>query len=179
MATMDGKFMTRTGTGLHLLFAALLLLLLVAVRPAMASTAIQAVTSPGGITAWLVHEPSIPVISLNVSFAGGGAMDPPARKGAAYMVSGLLDEGAGEMDSLTFQTRLEELAIRLSFDAGPDSFRGSLRTLTENRDEAFEMMRLALTEPRFDAEAVERIRRQILGGLLAEAKDPGRIASRT
>jgi len=164
--------------GLRVLLSCVILLCLVAVRPAGA-TAIEQVTIAGGITAWLVREPAIPVISLNVSFAGGGVMDPPERKGAAHMVSGLLDEGAGELDALAFQTRLEELAIQMSFDAGPDRFTASLKTLSGNRDAAFGLLQLALTEPRFDEDAVERIRRQIVNGLIAEAKNPRTIASRT
>jgi zinc protease len=53
-----------------------------------------------------------------------------------------------------------------------------LRTLTENRDTAFELLRLALTEPRFDAEPVERIRGQILAGLARQSEDPDSIVGR-
>ncbi len=146
---------------------------------ANALTEIQKVTSPGGITAWLVREPSIPVISLNFAFKGGGALDPKGKEGLANLVSGLLDEGAGEMDSLAFQTRLEELAIGLGFDADRDNFYGNLRTLSRNSDAAFELLRLALTEPRFDAEPIERIRRQIVVKLTRDEEDPGTVAART
>jgi zinc protease len=147
--------------------------------PAIAqATQITEVKSPGGITAWLVHEPRIPVISLSVEFMAGGLYDPPGKKGTANMASGLLDEGAGDMDALAFQQRLEDLAVSLSFDSGRDSFSGNLKTLSHNRDEAFEMLRLALTAPRFDQDAVERIRQQVLVGLKRAEKDPDTIANR-
>ncbi len=122
------------------------------------ATKIQAVRSPGGITAWLVQERTIPLLSINFSFAGGATLDDPARKGTGNMVSVLLDEGAGPYNALAFQTRLEELAVRMSFSADRDSFSGNMRTLTANCDAAFELLRLALNEPRFGTEAVERMR---------------------
>ena len=137
------------------------------------------VVSPGGLKAWLVRDSAVPVIALRFSMRGaGGAVDPVGKKGLSNMVSGLIDEGAGELDSLAFQTKLEERAISLRFSSGRDGFRGNLRTLSEYRAEAFEMMRLALTAPRFDAEPVERIRRQIITGLIRDQEDPDTVAAR-
>ena len=136
------------------------------------------VVSPGGIEAWLVEEHGIPILSLKAVFRGGAVFDPQGLEGRAYMASGLLDEGAGPYDSQAFQARLEDLAIRLRFDAGFDSFSVNLKTLSENGDEAFEMLRLAMNEPRFDAEPVERIRGQIQVQLARSAEDPDRLASR-
>ncbi|MDP6874680.1 MAG: pitrilysin family protein [Alphaproteobacteria bacterium] len=143
------------------------------------ATKVQEVLSPGGIKAWLVEEPTIPLLSVSFSFSGGASLEAPSRKGTGNLVSGLLDEGAGPYNSLAFQTRLEELAVRMSFDADKDSFSGSLRTLSVNRDAAFEMLRLALNEPHFEAVAVERIRRQILTGLIKDKESPNSIAGRT
>lgn len=145
---------------------------------ARAMTPIQTVTSPGGITAWLVQDDSIPLIAVSFSFRGGSAADPQGRKGVANMLSGLLDEGAGEMDSLAFQTRLQTLAVYLNFDAGRDHFYGGLRTLSRNRDEAFELLRMALNEPRFDPEPVERIRAVLETNLRRSEQNPSALASR-
>lgn len=148
-----------------------------AVPPASA-VEVARVISPGGIEAWLVEEHGIPILSLRAVFRDGAVLDPAGREGRAYMASGLLDEGAGAYDSLAFQGRLEDLAIHLRFDAGLDSFSVNLKTLSENSEQAFEMLRLALTEPRFDAEPVERIRGQIQVQLARGAENPDRIASR-
>ena len=119
---------------------------------------IQRVTSPGGIEAWFVRDGSVPIISMNFAFKGGAALDPKGKEGLADMVSGLLDEGAGELDSRAFQAALKDISASISFDAGQDRFRGSMRTLSRNRDAAFRLLQLAVTKPRFDAEPVERIR---------------------
>jgi zinc protease len=140
---------------------------------------VERVVSPGGIEAYLINEPSIPFLSLALHFKGGAALDPPGKEGRAYMVSGLLDEGAGELDSQAFRTELEDRAIRLSFDAERDSFSGQLKTLSEHRERAFELLRLALVAPRFDPEPVERIRNQIQAELRRRAEDPDYLVSLT
>lgn len=143
--------------------------------PAQAVT-VERVVSPGGIEAWLVQDHANPIIAMDIAFRGGSSVE--GKAGLAHMVSGLLDEGAGPLDSQTFQGKLEDLAIELSFNTGKDSFRGSLKTLTENRDTAFDLFRLALTQPRFDKEPVERVRGQILTSLARELQSPDAVAAR-
>lgn len=146
---------------------------------AAAAPEILEIESAKGVKAWLVREPSIPIISVEIAFRGGTITDPDGKEGLANMVSGLLDEGAGDFDSTTFQKRLQELAIGFSASANKDTFRIGMRTLVENRDEAFRLLGLALSSARFDPVPVERIRRQITVGLTRDAEDPDRIASHT
>ena len=155
-----------------LLFAPLL-------APASASAMnIERVTSPKGIEAWLIREPAIPVIAMSFAFTGGSSQDPAGKAGVANMVSGLLDEGAGDLDSKTFQAALDQYSIAMSFDADHDSFQGSLKTLSENRDQAFKLLKLALTVPHFDPEPVERIRAQIASTIRSNENDPEDVASK-
>lgn len=139
---------------------------------------IQRVVSPGGIEAWLVEERAIPMMSLRFIFRGGGALDPPGKEGLARLVSGMLDEGAGGLDSRAYQRAVDDNAVRLGFDAGLDEFSGSIQTLTERRGAAFELLALALTEPRFDEDALERVRAQLLRGLERETQNANRLARR-
>lgn len=151
--------------------------LLLFTLPAGAVT-VEKVTSPKGIEAWLVRDHSNPIIAMEVAFRGGAAHDPAPKSGLAGMMAALLDEGAGPYDSQAFQQVLEDKVITLGFNAGRDSFAGHLKTLSENRDTAFDLFRLSLTQPRFDKEPVERIRGQLLAGLMRESQDPNSQASR-
>ncbi len=156
-----------------------LLIFLAALAPISArAIEVQRVTSPGGIEAWLVEDHANPIISLSIAFRGGAALDPKDKAGLANMVSTLLDEGAGDLKSQDFQRRLEDLSVRLHFSAGRDNFSGRLRTLTRNRDAAFGLLKLALAKPRFDADAVARMRRQIMAGLRQGLENPNAIAGR-
>jgi zinc protease len=138
---------------------------------------IQVVKSPGGITAWLVEEHAVPLIAMRFAFEGGSAQAPLGKEGVAHFLGGMLDEGAGDLDSKTFQERMEAIAMRMSFDDARDAFYGSLETLSENRDQAVALLALALSKPRFDADAVDRVRGQLLAGLAYAARDPDRVAS--
>jgi zinc protease len=160
------------------IFAALLALtaLLLPVSRAEAMK-IQVVKSPGGITAWLVEEHAVPLIAMRFAFEGGSAQAPLGKEGVAHFLGGMLDEGAGELGAKEFQERMEAIAMRMSFDDARDAFYGSLETLSENRDQAMALLALALGKPRFDADAVDRVRSQLQAGLAYAARDPDRVAS--
>ena len=137
---------------------------------------IKRVVSPGGITAWLVEDHTNPLLAMNFSFSSGSSTDPVDRVGVANFLSGMLDEGAGDLDSAAFQKRRDELAFRLSFDAGRDFFEGSFETLTRNREASVELLRKAITGPRFDPEPLERVRQQILLAARNRNDDPQQLA---
>lgn len=140
---------------------------------------IQEVTSPGGITAWLVEDHSVPVIALKFAFRNtGAALDPAEKQGISRLLSNTLDEGAGELDSQAFQKEIKDKSIALSFASGRDHFAGNIKTLTKNKDRAFELMNLALTQPRFDEPAVNRMRLANQARIRSSLADPSWIAAR-
>lgn len=146
--------------------------------PSFAAAKVQRLVTPGGIEAWFVQDATVPVIAMEYAFGGGAAQDPKDKSGTANMVASLMDEGAGDLDSAAFRERMERRAIELSFTAQRDYLRGSLRMLKEHRDEAFDLARLAVTSPRFDAPDIERIRAQIMSGLRRESTNPNSLATR-
>ena len=152
-------------------------LLIAFALPAQADIDIQTVTSPGGITAWLVNEPDIPFTALEIRFRGGTSLDAPGKRGAINLMTALIEEGTGDLDSVGFARARDSLAASYSFSADQDSVGVSARFLTENRDQAVDLLRRALTEPSFDAEAIERVRGQVLAGLRQDSKNPGTLAN--
>jgi zinc protease len=153
-------------------------LLAMAATPSHAAAKIQRLVSPGGIEAWFVQDATVPLIAMEYAFSGGAAQDPADKAGVGNMVASLLDEGSGDLDSKTYHERLERRAIELSFSSSRDTFRGSLRMLKDNKDEAFDLLQMALTSPRFDAADVERIRAQVISGLRRDTTNPSSLASR-
>ncbi|MHA1545701.1 MAG: M16 family metallopeptidase, partial [Alphaproteobacteria bacterium] len=146
--------------------------------PALGEVKIQRVESPGGIVAWLVEEHSNPIISVEVAFSGGAVRDPQGKSGLSYLLSATLDEGAGDLDSQSFRKALNDHAIEISFEASRDIFQGSMKTLTMNQTRAFDLLKLALTKPRFDPEPVARMRRDITAMITRNTERPGTQASR-
>lgn len=139
---------------------------------AQAEVAIQEVKSEKGVTAWLVEDYSVPIITIRFVFEGGSTQDPPGKEGLAQLMSGLFDEGAGDLDSEAFQVRLDDAGAEMRFGAGRDTIYGSMRMLADQKDEAFELLRLAIGQPRFDAAPIDRIRAQMVSGIIAGARDP-------
>jgi zinc protease len=138
---------------------------------------IEKVVSSKGITAWLVEDHTLPLLSMQFGFRGGSSQDPKGKEGLAYFVSGMMDEGAGEIKSQEFQEKLQNLAISISFDANRDVMTGGIRTLTKNREEAFNLLRLVVTSPRIDQDAFERVREQILSIIKIDQEDPENVAA--
>lgn len=140
---------------------------------------IQEIASPAGITAWLVEDHAVPIIALKFAFKDSGAAhDPEEKQGLTQLASNTMDEGAGEIPSREFQKILRDEAITLRFYAGRDSFGGEIKTLAQRKDKAFELLKLALTAPRFDEEPVERMRRANQSRLRSALSDPDWIAAR-
>ncbi|MGL5362670.1 MAG: M16 family metallopeptidase [Bosea sp. (in: a-proteobacteria)] len=149
-----------------------------AIAPSSTNTLkVQRVMASCGVEAWLVEEHALPMIAFEFTFENGSTRDPAGLGGTAYLVSGLIDEGAGDLDSEAFQARLADQAIDLSFSARSDAFSGSMRCLTRHKAEAFALLALALNEPRFDADAVARVKGQVISGLKRAAQNPDSICS--
>ncbi|MBL4751303.1 MAG: insulinase family protein [Amylibacter sp.] len=145
----------------------------------LAETDIQEITTKGGITAWLVEEHSIPFIALEVSFKGGASLDAPDKAGATYLMTGLLEEGSGDMDATAFSKETEGLAASFGYDAGRDSVSISAQVLTENRDQALALLKQALMQPTFNEVAFDRVKKQVISIVQSSETDPGDIAGRT
>lgn len=140
---------------------------------------IEQVTSPGGIKAWLVSDDTIPLVAVDIAFTdAGAAQDPEGKAGRANLMSAMLDEGAGDLDSVAFQTALRDDAVRLSFDQSRDHFYAALQVISSNLTGGFDLLALALTEPRFDEEAIGRMKSSITVSLRNELNDPDAIAAK-
>ena len=147
--------------------------------PLKAAVEIQEVTSPGGIQAWLVQENSIPFVSLEIRFLGGSSLDPDGKRGVTNLMTATIEEGAGDMDAAAFAEARDGLAASFQFRVTDDALSVSVQMLTENRDEASALLRQALVNPRFDQDAVDRVRAQVLSGIRSDINDPNWIANRT
>lgn len=143
------------------------------------ATPVEEFTTPGGLSVWIVREPSLPLWTMKISFAGAGAAyDAKGKEGRATMLASLLMEGAGEMDSAAFNSALESHAIRMNMFVDADMFHISLSSLSEHSEEALRLLGLALTQPRFDDEALARSQRQALSIIKQQQQEPRFLVSK-
>ncbi|SLN43505.1 M16 family metallopeptidase [Roseisalinus antarcticus] len=146
---------------------------------AQAEIEVQEVTSPGGTDAWLVETHEIPFVAVEIFFRGGASLDREGKRGAANLMTALIEEGSGDLDAQAFQIELETMAAEFSYDVYDDALTVSARFLTDNRDAAVALLNQSLTDPRFDEPAIERVRGQVLSNIRSDAQDPNDIASET
>lgn len=145
--------------------------------PARAGVDVKEIETTGGLSVWMVEDHTIPFVALELRFRGGTSLDAPGKRGEVNLMTALLEEGAGELDARAFTRETEALAASFSYDAGADAVSVSARFLSENRDEALALLRETLINPRFDDDAIERVRAQVLAGIRSDATDPSSIAS--
>ena len=139
---------------------------------------VQDVTSPKGIKAWLVEAHGIPIISMDFSFEGGSSLDAKGKDGSASLMASLLTEGAGDMTSAAFKAETTRLNMSLSFNSSADYVDGSFSCLSENCGEALALLKLAVTKPRFEADAFARLQQQTLQSIQQRDRDQSSIANK-
>ncbi|HSS13484.1 MAG TPA: pitrilysin family protein [Rhizomicrobium sp.] len=127
---------------------------------------------------WFAEDHTVPIIAFNISLPAGSAYDPAGKAGLAAFAGAMIDEGAGGLDSKAFHEALANRAISFSARAERDYLVISISTLKENAPEAMHLLQLALTRPRFENEALQRVRAQIIQSLQQEQAEPQRLASR-
>ena len=160
--------------GVRYLSTTVVMLLVAAfvVVPANAELSIREIVSPKGVKAWFVEDYTIPLIAINFAFRGGSTQDPAGKEGLANLMTGLFDEGAGDLDSDAFQEAIDDAAAEMRFSASRDAMYGSVRILADQLDDAVPLIELAINEPRFDPDPIERIRSQIVAAITARERDP-------
>jgi zinc protease len=152
--------------------------LLLVTAPAFAVVQFQQITSPQGIDGWLVEDYSVPIITIRFAFEGGATQDPAGKEGLSDLITALFDEGAGHLDSEAFQIRLDDAGAEMAFASDLDAVYGSMRLLADQRDEALGLLKLAIQEPRFDQNPIDRMRAQLVTGIVASARDPQTAAQK-
>lgn len=139
---------------------------------------IQQFTTPGGVSVWLVEEPSIPILSLRMAWTAGETNDPEGLEGLTNAMVYHMNEGAGELDAQGFFKGMEELNMSFSCGASNESTYCNASMLTDNADASFDMIALAFAEPRFDDGPFERFKREQEVSLQTRETNPQFLAAR-
>jgi len=142
-----------------------------------AAASITEVTADNGVKGWLAEDHSLPIIVFSVTFkSAGAAYDPEKKQGLSAMAASMLDEGAGDLDSLAFHKELENNAIRFGAESGYDNFHITVKTLAKNRDKALSLLSLALDKPRYDEDAILRMKNAITAIIKKRGGEPAYLA---
>jgi zinc protease len=161
------------GAGLIRLAAAILLIGLAAAIPHKAEAArIQRVVSSGGIVAWLVESPAVPLVRMTIAFRGGTSQDPEDKPGLAHFTAWMFDEGAGNMDTAALSHAKKMLGAGHDKNATAESFDVTYAMLSENAEASFDILRQMFTEPRYDEDAMTRARNETIRTIEGLRRNP-------
>jgi len=152
------------------------ILLLSSIQTAFAYIDVQSVESETGISAWLVEDSRLPIATINVSWRGGSAVDPEGLEGLTNLMASLIDEGADDLDSLAFKNEMARLGATMLFDVSRDQISANIQLLTINRADTISLVAKAINTPRFDEDAVARIKGEITAYLKFQKQDPATMA---
>lgn len=127
----------------------------------------------GDLTAWLLEDHTVPLISVHFLFQNAGsAHDPINQEGRALLTAETLALGAGQNDRFAFWEILEKNGVMLSFNAKRDDFSGALTTPSANKETAFQLLRDVFCAPRFSEKDVKISKMQILEALKRQKEHP-------
>ena len=135
------------------------------------------VTSPGGITAWLVSESFVPMVAMEVAWKGGGYAEPMGKDGAGWVLAYMMNEGAGDLDTSAYGARMQDLNMEFACGVWVDWTTCSMSTLKDTADESFDMMKLAFSKLRLDNEPLERAKREMTVNIDRNKSNPRSVAS--
>ena len=136
----------------------------------------QKIHTKNGTQIWHQYTPNLPMVSMKISFPIGTTSDPLGKKGLATLVASTMDEGAGDLDSSAFQDLLNQYNMELHYSASHLYFTLNLSFLNYDKDIAIKLAGLSLSEPRFDKDAVDLMKSQIIAMLENKKASPTAIA---
>jgi zinc protease len=144
--------------------------------PKFALPAIQKQKLSNGLEVWLVRQPELPIISMNLVFKTGGTVDPAGKSGLASMTSNLIDDGTKTRSAIDIANGLSNIGATLGTSSGWDSANVSMQTLTRNLDKALEIFSDVVVNPTFPEKELETARGRALNGLRQRKDNPNAIA---
>lgn len=133
---------------------------------------VQEFTTPKGIKVRYRHDATTPVIAVCFSFDAGSAYDKNGLEGTATLLASMMTEGTHKRDGEELSALLQDLAVDLSYTASTEYFSGSLTTLRENKDKAFDLLKETFFDSSYAPEAFDRVRKKRLTVLAMKEHDP-------
>ena len=133
------------------LVALTLTLIFALIAPANAAPVIQHWQTANGARVYFVPAPELPMVDVSVIFDAGGVRDEKAKGGLSQLTSGLLDDGAGNLNADQIAEHFEGLGAQFSTHADSEMATVSLRSLSKPDilKSALDVMALVLRQPTF------------------------------
>ncbi len=129
-----------------------------------------------GLPVFFVEKNDLPIVQFALSIDAGSRFDPPGKNGLAHLLSVLLEQGAGELDTFQLGDELERHGIIFDSSVQDENATLTFLSLSEKFDKALELFSLILFEPRLSQKDFEREKRKQITELLSSLSEPSYLA---
>ncbi len=144
--------------------------------PALAAPP-RALDVGAGEQVWFQEDHTVPMVAVTIALPAGSVYDPKGKEGLAAFAAYLFNEGAGPLNAEAYQAQIADRAIQLTMSPDRDWLILSFSALSSQAKDAFRLVALALRHPRFDGDAIDRVRAQMLQALDQDADDAAAVAA--
>ncbi|MCW8194901.1 insulinase family protein [Proteobacteria bacterium 005FR1] len=118
----------------------------------------------------------VPLVAIELKFAGGHLLDDPEHYGLASLTASMMNEGTRKRSAEAFEKELEKLGSRISVSSGTEEFYVSVTSLRKNLDATLALLEERLFQPKFTQEDLDRLRQQQIEAIQASKQQPSTIA---
>lgn len=130
-----------------------------------------------GVEVATVHRQVAPLVAVNLMFRTGSDGEDPSLMGLGAATADMLDEGAGERDSLRMAQDLEQLGADLWIACGRDGSQLSLQVPRKGFEAALAIAADVLLRPRLAEDDWARVKHDRLTSLAQRRDQPESVAS--
>jgi zinc protease len=129
---------------------------------------------PGGAKLTVLANPHAPTVTIAGTLHAGPALAADGRWSVPGLTASMLDRGTAGHDRLGLARELEDHGLQLGFQAAastPLTISFSAQGLAEELPRLASLLMEALRQPTFPTDELDKLREQVLGGLVRERQE--------
>jgi len=142
---------------------------------------VQRFTLDNGLTILVVENHQVPYAAFRLLFKTGSLQDPEGKEGLAKMTTSLLTYGTNQRSEDEINEQVDSLGASLGGATGRSNMQvyGDVTTVSKsNLRSFFDLMVDVVRNPTFPEDALDRMKKRTIGGLMAAKDDNSRLAGR-
>ena len=136
-------------------------------------------TLPDGTPVYMAPSKEFPLVTLTLTFKGGGYMDPAEIPGLTEAMAAMVRTGGtATVKPAELDERLDFLATQATVGARGNAVSATMNCLSSNLDESMKLFFDMLRNPGFDQARLDILRGQAIEGMKQRNDDAGAIIGR-
>ncbi|MEE2751515.1 MAG: pitrilysin family protein [Myxococcota bacterium] len=115
-------------------------------------------TLENGLTLWVLHDSSIPLVSARLVLPGGSVTDPPEAWGFSWLAAEMLEESTEKRGTAELAGGFKLLGANMSVDVEKTAVVASLDILADRFEEGLGLLAEAVLQPAFEEGDWDRVK---------------------